>query len=185
MLGLFLAGNETTTAALAWALVHGARSPDEWRRVRDEPERLAAPFVMEALRLNPAVWGIPRTPTKAGTTLTSGDVTVRVRRGLPVIAYLRGINRDPNTWADPLRFDPAHHLASGPEQHRALLPFGLGPRGCIGQHLAMAELNAVLPALACHGDIETDGTPSESPAFALRVSGGLHGRFTSPRQRSA
>ena len=184
VLGLFLAGNETTAAALAWALVHGARSPDEWRRVRDEPERLSSPFVMEALRLNPAVWGIPRTPTKAGTTVTSGEVTVSVRRGIPVIVYIRGINRDEKVWVDPLRFDPARHLASGPEQHRALLPFGLGPRGCIGQHLAMAELNAVLPALARHGDVEIVGTPSENPAFALRVTGGLHGCFTASPPRN-
>jgi cytochrome P450 len=178
VLGLFLAGNETTAAALSWALVHGARAPEAWDRVRDDPDRHAQPFVTESLRLNPAVWGIPRTPSRAGTMLTAGTDTIRVRRGRIVMVYLRGINRDPKLWNDPLRFDPARHARSGPAQHRALLPFGLGPRGCIGQHLALAELHAVLPALARHGSIAIEGTVVENPAFALRVEGGLRGRFT-------
>ena len=56
--------------------------------------------------------------------------------------YLRGINHDPTRWPDPLRFDPSRRHDSGVEkkikdQQRSLLPFGLGPRGCIGQHLAL------------------------------------------------
>ena len=66
VLGLFLAGNETTAAALSWAVVHGAHHPDEWAKVRDDPDRHTVPFLTESLRLTPAVWGIPRTPTKAG-----------------------------------------------------------------------------------------------------------------------
>ena len=88
------------------------------------------------------------------------------------------MNRDPDTWADPLRFDPSRHSAADKEQHRALIPFGLGPRGCIGQHLAMAELHAVIPALARHGDVAVDGAITEDASFSLRIRGGLHGRFT-------
>lgn len=57
-----------------------------------------------------------------------------------------------------------------------MLSFGLGPRGCIGQHLAMAEMLAVLPALAAAGDFTldlTNGPLVEDASFALRVSGGL------------
>jgi cytochrome P450 len=180
VLGLFLAGNETTAAALSWALVHGASSPDEWAKVRDDPDRHTVPFLTESLRLNPAVWGIPRTPNRPGVTVTAGDVTTRVRRGQVTTVYLRGINRDPSRWEDPLRFDPSRHATAAKEQHRALLPFGLGPRGCIGQHLAMAEMCAVLPALARRTDITIDGTPTEDAHFALRVHGGLKGRLTSP-----
>ncbi len=123
VLGLFLAGNETTAAALSWALVHGARSPEEWAKLRDDPDRHTTAFLTESLRLTPAVWGIPRTPNKAGVTLTAGQVTTRVRRGQIGTVYLRGINRDPNTWNDPLRFDPSRHETGAKEQHRALLPF--------------------------------------------------------------
>jgi cytochrome P450 len=61
-----------------------------------------------------------------------------------------------------------------------LLPFGLGPRGCIGQQLALAEMYAVLPALARHGDVVVEQSVNENPRFALRVDGGLKGRFVAP-----
>ncbi len=142
------------------------------------------------------MWGIPRTPTKAGVTLTAGDVTTRVRRGQLVNVYVRGINRDAGVWDEPLRFDPARHEPNGrepgarnpdapdapgaKESRRALLPFGLGPRGCIGQHLALAEMLAVLPALALRGDVAIQGEAAEDAGFALRVRGGLTGRFVAP-----
>jgi cytochrome P450 len=146
-------------------------------RVRDDPDHHTVPFINETLRLTPAVWGVPRTPTRAGVTLTAGDLTTRVRRGRVATVYLRGINRDqtPGT----TRCASTHPATTPPpkEQHRSLLPFGLGPRGCIGQHLAMAEMIAALPALARHGNITIEGTVTEDPSFALRILGGLNGRF--------
>jgi cytochrome P450 len=185
VLGLFLAGNETTAAALAWAVVHGARYPKEWAALRRDPEARTAPFLTESLRLDPAVWGIPRTPNTAGTTLTAGGAVVRVRRNELVNVYVRGINRDPKTWDEPLCFDPSRHDPAGndadaKQSRRALIPFGLGPRGCIGQHLALAEITAVLPILARRGDIVVDGPTNEDAGFALRIQGGLRGRFTAP-----
>ena len=180
VLGLFLAGNETTAAALSWVLVHGARHPDEWRRVRDDPHALTEAFVTETMRLTPAVWGVPRTPTRKNVAITVGGTTRRVRRGQPVTINLRGLGRDPQLWDDPLRFDSARHQRRETAAQRALIPFGLGPRGCIGQQLALAELHAVVPALARHGDVEIDGETRESPQFALRIQGGLRGRFKSP-----
>jgi cytochrome P450 len=182
VLGLLLAGNETTAAALSWAVVHGARNPDAWRRVRAEPARHTQPYLTETLRLTPAVWGIPRVPTRGGVTLSAGDATSRVRRGQVATIYLRGMNRDASRWADPLRFDPARHDAAHPDADaarplRALLPFGLGPRGCVGQYLALAEMEAVLPALARRGDVVVDGEVVEDASFALRVRGGLRGRI--------
>jgi cytochrome P450 len=182
VLGLFLAGNETTAAALSWVLAHGAAHPEEWNKVRDDPGQRTGPFLTETLRLTPAVWGIPRTPNTPGTVLSVGGVTARVRRGQLATIYLRGINRDPHIWEDPLRFDPARHTGDTRGQDRTLIPFGLGPRGCIGQHLAMAELRAIVPALARRGDITVDGPLTEDPRFALRVGDGLTGRFVSARR---
>jgi cytochrome P450 len=177
VLGLFLAGNETTGSALAWAVVQGARAPGEWLKLRTDPG-YAAPFVDESLRLSPAVWGIPRTPNKPGVTVTADGITTRVRRGQVTTIYLRGMFRDARAWADPLRFDPSRHTRDAHEPHGSLIPFGLGPRGCIGQHLALAEMRAVLPALARHGNVVLDGPSVEDPQFALRVRGGLRGHFT-------
>jgi enediyne biosynthesis protein E7 len=182
VLGLLLAGNETTAAALSWALVHGARNPEAWRQVRMDPARHVPPYVTETLRLTPAVWGIPRVPTRAGVTLSAGGAVSKARRGQVATIYLRGMNRDPSRWPDPLRFDPGRHDAARPDADaarplRALLPFGLGPRGCIGQYLALAEMEAVLPALARRGDVVIEGEVVEDASFALRVRGGLRGRL--------
>src|SRR4029079_254659 len=75
VLGLLLAGNETTAAALSWALVHGARNPAAWQDLRAEPARCAPTYVTETLRLSPAVWGIPRVPTRAGVKLAAHTAT--------------------------------------------------------------------------------------------------------------
>ena len=182
VLGLLLAGNETTAAALGWALVHGARNPQAWDRLRADPNRHTQPFLTETLRLTPAVWGIPRVPIRAGVTLSADGGTSRVRRGQIAMIYLRGMNRDAERWPDPLRFDPGRHDAArspddATKNGHALLPFGLGPRGCIGQYLALAEMEAVLPALARRGDVVVDGVVDEDASFALRVRGGLRGRL--------
>ena len=138
---------------------------------RAVPHRDAAP--------HPSGMGYPATPTKARVTLPAGQATTRIRRGQVATIYLRGIHRDPNRWSDPLRFDPSRQDTSAKELQRALLPFGLGSRGCIGQHLAMAEMSAVLPALARHGDIGLEGTVAEDARFALRTRESLPG--ASPR----
>jgi cytochrome P450 len=182
VLGLLLAGNETTAAALSWALVHGARNPNAWEQLRADPTHCSQPFLTETLRLTPAVWGIPRVPTRAGVTLSARGCTSRARRGQVATIYLRGMNRDAQRWPDPLRFDPSRHDPARPagdatRAGRALLPFGLGPRGCIGQYLALAEMEAVLPALARRGDVRVDGEVGEDASFALRVRGGLRGRL--------
>jgi cytochrome P450 len=164
--------------------------------VRADPSARTLPFVTESLRLNPAVWAILRTPTKAGVMLSAGDTTTRVRRGQLVNVYVRGINRDAAVWDEPMRFDPARHdpdarepgarapdAPGAKESRRALLPFGLGPRGCIGQHRALAEMIAVLPALARRGDVVIQGEAAVDAGFAMRVRGGLSGRFVAPVAR--
>ena len=83
-------------------------------------------------------------------------------------------------WADPKRFDPSRFESPDPEQQQSLLPFGLGPRSCIGQHLAMAELVALLPLLARRGDITLDHEPQEDAQFALRPRDDLIVRFETP-----
>ena len=180
VLGLLLAGNETTAAALSWVLVHAAGEPECWATLRRRPEA-ADDFVTESLRLHPPAWGLIRTPAAGGTELRTGDRSVRVRRPGVVTAYIRGMHRDPAVWPDPDRFDPSRHVGHGGGHARQLIPFGLGPRGCIGQHLALAELRALAPTLARRGDVVTVGVIEESADFALRPRGGLRGGFTPPQ----
>ena len=61
-----------------------------------------------------------------------------------------------------------------------MLTFGIGPRSCIGQHLATAELSTVIPRLARHADIDITQPIIEDPAFALRIKHGLTGTLRHP-----
>ena len=176
VLGLLFAGNETTAAALAWALVNGARNPTSWSALRTDP-RQAPAFAAETLRLTPAVWSFARSAKPRRAVLATGAVTASVKRNEVVTIYLRGINLNPSVWADPTAFRPERHDQPSVDQQRSLLPFGLGPRSCIGQHLALAELHAALTVLARIGDITLTHEPVENPLFALRFRGGLHGTF--------
>lgn len=175
VLGLLLAGNETTAAALSWALYNGSRHPTEWARLRDAPTAVR-PFLDETLRLTPAVWGFARRPTVRNATV-GGQ---RVKRSEVVTIYIRGMNRDPQRWPDPTTFLPDRHR-DGSALDATMLSFGLGARGCIGQHFAMAEMLAVLPLLARVGDVRTDVVNAkEDASFALRVRGGLQVHLTPP-----
>jgi cytochrome P450 len=172
VLGMLLAGNETTALALGWAVVHGAENPLHWARLRDEPF-FAEPFITESMRLNPTVWGFSREGRR--NAKLAGRATSFTSRN--AVIYLRGMNRRADLWEDPLTFFPERHIGADSSQKRALQTFALGPRMCIGLHLAMAEMCAVLPAIARLGDIVLESTPVPDPLFATRAKGGILVRF--------
>lgn len=184
VLGLLFAGNETTAVALAWALVNGARNPITWSALRTDPNQAPA-FAAETLPLTPAVWSLARSATRRRTVLESGDVTTSVKRNEVVTVYLRGMNLNPTLWNDPTAFRPERHHEPSIDQQRSVLPFGLGTRSCIGQHLALAELHAALPVLARIGDITLTHEPVANPSFALRFRDGLHGTFVTGARSSS
>jgi enediyne biosynthesis protein E7 len=181
--GLFGAGNETTAAALSWAVVYGAANPGEWARLRSDPT--AAPdFAAETLRLSPPAWGIPRSPVGARSAeVTAGPFRVRIWPLHMVVVNVFGMNRDETVWPRASTFDPGRHRQLSRLQERALLPFGLGVRGCIGQHIAQSELDAALGALSRHGDVEVEGSPIAHPTFSLKVRGGLRATFRRPQPK--
>jgi cytochrome P450 len=181
--GLFGAGNETTAAALSWAVVYGAAQSGEWAQLREDPST-APNFAAETLRLSPPAWGIPRSPAGVrGTEIIAGPFRVRVWPHQMVAINVFGMNRDERVWPNASTFDPGRQRQLSRLQERALIPFGLGVRGCIGQQIALSELDAVLGTLSRHGDVEVDGSPIGHPTFSLRVRGGLRARFRRPRPK--
>jgi cytochrome P450 len=180
VLGMMLAGNETTALALAWAVVAGAENPGEWARVRNDSSR-AESFIHESMRVRPTVWAFSR----------QGRLKSKVAghsnrwNTLTAVVYLRGMNRREDLWGDPAAFRPDRFSESDATHKRSLMNFALGPRMCVGMHLAMAEMTAVLPALARLGRVELDvsaGVPTEDPHFALRAKPGITARFGSPNR---
>jgi cytochrome P450 len=185
---LFLAGHETTALALSWAWYLLATHPDaearlaqEWRTVlggrpptaEDLPRlRYTEMVVLEALRLYPpaAVFG-----RQALRECELGGY--RVPRGMTVIMSPWVLHRDPRWWDDPEAFRPerweAGHPARTPKY--AYVPFGGGPRLCIGSGFALMEAVLVLATLGQRYRFTVaPGHPVELFAtFTLRMRHGL------------
>ncbi len=158
VLTFIFAGQETTSTALTWALYLLSQSPEWAARITAESERaLAGPreglierlpesraVLDEAMRLYPPIVGITRTANRqdqlAGCTIARGTMVV-------VSPYV--LHRHRLLWDDPDLFDPGRFLdGAGRKIDRyAYLPFGIGPRMCIGAGFALQEATLVLATI--------------------------------------
>jgi cytochrome P450 len=155
---MILAGHVTTAVALFWSVYLLALAPDLQDRVAQEAAGAehttdaalpAAQFVLtravidEAMRLYPPAFVIvraARSPDRvAGCQVAKGDIVV-------VSPWI--LHRHKRLWREPNAFDPARFLPGAlPIPRHAYLPFGVGPRVCIGAHFALAEATLVLARL--------------------------------------
>jgi cytochrome P450 len=162
VLTLLLAGHETTAKALCWALYLLSQHPEAALRVRCEADTVLAggraptiedlprlsyswAVIQEALRLYPPIWLMSRT-ARADDFI---DGFIIPAGGLVLFSPFL-LNRKPSLWAAPELFRPERFL--NPEEHSGLspfsyLPFGAGPRQCIGRQFASIELRLLLPMI--------------------------------------
>lgn len=184
---MLLAGHHTTGSAAAWLLYYLATVPGLGdtlaREARDvsgpdgeiRPNllpraKVSAAFVREVLRLYPSAHWFSR---DAREDLMFGDQ--KVARGDAILISPWHLHRDPRYWKDPEAFDLSRSHSSN-----AFLPFGAGPRVCIGMGLAMLELQLVALELAagfqfamCEGSSVGWPTPSVTlipPEMELSLS---------------
>ncbi|MCP5074946.1 MAG: cytochrome P450 [Rhodobacteraceae bacterium] len=158
LLTFIVAGHETTALTLAWALYLCAFDPVVQERVREEAQsvlqgRTAGPedigrlpyteqVINEALRLYPPAGFLSRT-AQAPDTLCGREVRRRDTVMMPIYA----LHRNELLWEEPDAFRP-ERFADGAEYNRfAYLPFGDGPRVCIGAHFATVEAQIILATL--------------------------------------
>jgi cytochrome P450 len=158
ILTFFLAGHETAALSLTWATYLLALHPGIQDRIREEahaftrgrelsPEdasklRWTSAVVKEAMRLYPPVWSLGRQAT-ADTTLGGH----RVAQGTDIWICLHRLHRDERWHPQPDGFLPERWLGKDPQKPFTYLPFGVGPRVCIGQHFAAAEAILGLAAI--------------------------------------
>jgi cytochrome P450 len=154
---LVLAGHETTASAMAWTMMLLSQSPIVERHAAEEVRtvlggraptfedlprlRYVSMVVQESLRLYPPAWAIERVALAddeiGGFTIPAGGLVV-------ISAYT--MHRHPLYWEDPEGFDP-ERFAPERAEHRprgAYIPFGAGPRICIGNQFALMEAQLVL-----------------------------------------
>ncbi|MBC9725516.1 cytochrome P450 [Streptomyces sp. TRM68367] len=153
-----LAGHETTATALAFALDLLARHPEEQGRVREEVDRVLggpggpggrAPTAADMAELSyltmvlkEAMRLYPSAPVVGRRSVADAEIDgVRIPAGADILVIPWVTHRHPDYWPDPDRFDPERFTpeAEAGRPRYAWLPFGGGPRACIGQHLSMLE----------------------------------------------
>jgi cytochrome P450 len=166
-----------------------AEHPDEQQAARDEVDAVLAgrpataadlrrlpgvrAVVDETLRLNPDVYSTVRDPVEPWHA-----AGVVFPHGVDIVIPIGGIHRDPRNWEAPEEFRPARFLdeAAAAERSRlAHIPFGIGPRICIGSSFALQELVLVLATLL--QEVEWTMAPGErvrpQTGFIRRPAGEL------------
>lgn len=186
---LLLAGHETTASTLSWAFYLMDKHPEVRERLHEEAGKVlgggtpptyedlhgltyTTMVVEEVMRLYPPVWILPRLAQQEDEI---GGY--HVPAGADVLISPYTLHRHPAFWEVPDRFDP-ERFAPGRSAGRAryaYIPFGAGPRFCVGNNLGMMEATIVLATVA--RDLRLVSVPgyraSAEPMLTLRIRGGL------------
>jgi cytochrome P450 len=197
---LLLAGHETTASTLGWTCYLIEQRPDVFERLHAEAasqlgdrrptgEDLARlPYttrvIEEAIRLYPPVWMLTR---RAVADDRVGGY--RVPAGADVLICTYTLHRHPEYWDRPGAFDPDRfqpdRVAARPRY--AYIPFGAGPRFCVGSNLGLLEAVLVLAMLVrdfrLHRPDQRPVVPE--PMLSLRLRGGLPMTVTAIRPAAA
>jgi cytochrome P450 len=190
---LLVAGHETSSNALSWTLYLLSTHPDCAERVRQEFDAVlgdrplqfsdvpkfefTTQVINEALRLYPPFWMVDR---MALTDDNAGGIDIP--RGSTVVVFVYGTHHSPKYWENPETFNP-ERFAKGKEKLNvpySHLPFGAGPRGCIGGNYAMLQMLMILSALVRKYDFELipGQTIEPRPMVILRPEHGIRMSFT-------
>jgi cytochrome P450 len=178
------AGHDTIATTLAYALWALGRNPECQDRVAAEVAELPdGPLTVDEIpRLNYTVQVLRESlrlcpPAPTGTRLACRDIEVggyRVPKGTMLVVGRMAVQRDPVLWDDPLKFDPDRFR---PDNVKKLdrwqyIPFGGGPRSCIGDHFAMLETTLALATVIRHSEIDSVEEEFPLAVYFTMVAGG-------------
>ncbi|GAB3463420.1 cytochrome P450 [Actinophytocola sediminis] len=185
---LLLAGHETTASTIGWTLHLVDEHPEVGQRLRAEARevlgdrlptyadlarlRYHTMVLHESMRLFPPVWILTR-------RAIADDVVAgyRIPAGADVLVCPYTLHRHPSYWERPAEFDPDRFDPDKPTDRPryAYLPFGAGPRFCVGNHLGLMEATFVLALLS--RDLRLTKQPGfevvAEPMLSLRMRGEL------------
>lgn len=155
MLTLLIAGHDTSTALLAWALYLIGRHPTVQETLLEESRRLPLDrppspeeveglvnfeqVINETLRLYP--------PIHAGNRIAADPLPVcgvEVPQGERVLISYYATHHDDSHWPEPEKFKPDRFLAGQKHTPYTFVPFGGGPRNCLGANFAQVEAKVIL-----------------------------------------
>ncbi len=191
VLAFITAGHETTALSLAWALYLVAFDQDVQTRAREEAQKALKgeiagaehiddltfnrQIIQESMRLYPPVAFLSRTAQQndelLGREILKGDTVM-----MPIYA----LHRHEQLWDNPDHFIPDRFGADQKHDRFAYLPFGDGPRICIGAEFAMRESQIILATLLSRFKFELTDGPEPTPELlmTLRPKGGVNLKIT-------
>lgn len=187
VLTLFVAGHETTATGLAWTIYLACRSPDVYAAMEREADAvpdlptvddlprldLCLRAFKEALRIYPPVYVFGR-DSKEPVNIAGYDLPPPTNVFTsPWVLHHSALN-----FPDPERFDPDRFLPENEaKRHRyAYLPFGAGPRVCLGNHFAYMEAQLALATILKRYRFELEGEEEPEPHATLRPKHGVRVR---------
>jgi len=189
---IFMAGHETSAQTLSWMLYHAAKEKNISEKLRQEAiavsggERIGfadtsklvytKQVVHETLRLYPPIWAVVRTPLQ-DDRINSLCLPAHSN----VLLNIYGLHRHPNYWEHPDEFFP-EHFSSVNEQSRpafVFVPFGGGPRLCLGHNFAMLVMRIVVSRLIRSFEfvVPENYVPVVEPNITLRARQGIQLRI--------
>jgi len=195
MLILFIAGHETSANALSWTWYLLDKHPEAFQKIREEADSFfkneitlesirslsyTSRVINESMRLYPPAWITDRIALE---DIELSDT--EFKKGEMVMPFIYGLHHNPKYWKDPFSFNPDRFL---PEEIAkrpkfSYMPFGGGPRFCIGNNFALIEMQLTVAYLCSKYDIKrADQDPIEiKPLITLRMDRDLEMFFT-PRK---
>jgi cytochrome P450 len=167
LLTLLIAGHETTATALSWTFERLLRNPEAHAVCREhvelhrsEERAFASGYldavIRETLRQRPV---LPITARKLTKPITAGEWTFPKGWTLMPCMYL--LQNDAEVYPEPETFDPERFLRADGPSSRVWLPFGAGPRHCIGSSLAMMATGVILRTVLERVELEPDRPEGE------------------------
>uniref|UniRef100_A0A2N9FED0 Cytochrome P450 n=1 Tax=Fagus sylvatica TaxID=28930 RepID=A0A2N9FED0_FAGSY len=181
---IYLAGYETTAVSATWCLMLLAANPEWQARVRAEVLEICkgqnpnadmlrkmkqlTMVIHESLRLYPPVAVVSR---EAFKDMKFGDI--HVPKGVNLWTLVLTLHTDPEIWGpDAYNFNPdrfANGITGACKHPHLYMPFGVGPRVCLGQNLAMIELKILIALILSNFSFSLSPSYSHSPALTLVI----------------
>ncbi|MCW5250438.1 cytochrome P450 [Streptomyces sp. SHP 1-2] len=166
---IFLAGTETTAAAIAWAFVYLSRDRAAVARIREEmaagEDTYLTAVVHEVLRLRPSIPNIIVREVKKPIEI--GGVRYEPGQHLWASAFL--LNRDPDLYEDPDAFRPERFIGVKPGTY-SWIPFGGGRIRCLGDRIALLEMKAVISEVLRQCDLHVSDPEPERARSRIVVN---------------
>ncbi|KAK2581941.1 hypothetical protein KPH14_002389 [Odynerus spinipes] len=193
-LSFFVDGYETSSTTLSFITFELSRNPDIQDKVRQEIQRVLAKHngeityeslkemtyldqvICESQRLNTILNQMSKICTSTCELRGNDGLTCRVEPGTKIIVPVYDLQRDPKYWPDPETFDPDRWSDERKTTVNKFcyLPFGEGPRICVGMRMALLQTKAGLVTLLRRYKIERN----PKTAYPLKIN--LFGILSAP-----